>query len=71
MLIPVAMKYFGSEGPVRKEIRMDWTGAATMVIFMVSLMLALSSLAAELAFTPPVAVLHRDFHGLVGNFSSH
>ena len=56
VLIPVAMKYFGPEEPVRKEIRMDWTGAATMVIFMVSLMLALSSLAIELAFTTPMVV---------------
>lgn len=55
VLIPVAMKYFGSGGPVKKDIRMDWTGAVTMVIFMVSLMLALSSLAADLAVTPPVA----------------
>ncbi|MEI7433887.1 MAG: MFS transporter [Methanomicrobiales archaeon] len=56
VLIPVAMKYFGSGGPVRKDARMDWTGAVTMVIFMVSLMLALSSLAADLAVTRPVAV---------------
>jgi EmrB/QacA subfamily drug resistance transporter len=56
VLIPVAMKYFGSGGSVRKKIRMDWTGAATMIIFMVALMLALSSLAVELAFTTPVAV---------------
>jgi EmrB/QacA subfamily drug resistance transporter len=56
VLIPVAMKYFGSGGTIRKDIRMDWTGGFTMVIFMVSLMLALSSLAADLAVTPPVAV---------------
>jgi len=56
VLIPVAMKYFGSERPIRKEIRMDWAGASTMVIFMVSLMLALSSLATDLAFTTPVAI---------------
>jgi EmrB/QacA subfamily drug resistance transporter len=56
VLIPVAMKYFGSGGSVRKEIRMDWTGAVTMVLFMVSLMLALSSLAADLAITTSVAV---------------
>ena len=56
VLIPVAMRYFGSDGPARKDIRMDWTGAVTMVIFMVSLMLALSSIAADLAVTPQVAV---------------
>jgi len=56
VLIPVAIKYFGLGGPVRKEIRMDWTGAVTMVIFMVSLMLALSSLAADLTVPLPVAV---------------
>ncbi len=56
VLIPVAMKYFGSGGPVRKNIRMDWAGAVTMVVFMVSLMLALSSLASDLAFTMPVAL---------------
>jgi EmrB/QacA subfamily drug resistance transporter len=55
VLIPVAMKFFGSGGSVKKEIRMDWTGAFTMVLFMVSLMLALSSLATDLAITAPVA----------------
>jgi EmrB/QacA subfamily drug resistance transporter len=56
VLIPVAMKYFGSGGPVRKKIRMDWTGAVSMVTFMVSLMLALSFLAADLVISVPVAV---------------
>jgi EmrB/QacA subfamily drug resistance transporter len=56
VLIPVAMKYFGSGGTIRKDIRMDWTGGFTMVLFMVSLMLALSSLATDLALTPSVAV---------------
>ncbi len=56
VLIPIAMKYFGSGGPARKDTRMDWPGAVTMVLFMVSLMLALSFIAADLAFTLPVAL---------------
>jgi len=56
VLIPVAMKYFGSGGPARKDVRMDWTGAVTMVIFMVSLILALSSLATDLAVTMPMVI---------------
>jgi len=56
VLIPLAIKYLGSGGPVRKEIRMDWTGAVTMVVFMVFLMLALSSLATDLAITVSLVV---------------
>jgi EmrB/QacA subfamily drug resistance transporter len=56
VLIPVAMKYFGSGGTIRKDIRMDWTGGFTMVLFMVSLMLALSTLAADLSVTSAVVV---------------
>lgn len=47
LFIPLAMKYLRKEENAAKAVRMDWPGAAAMVIFMVALMFTLSSLAGE------------------------
>jgi EmrB/QacA subfamily drug resistance transporter len=56
LFIPLAMKYLQKEEKAVKAVRMDWPGAAAMVIFMVSLMFMLSSLAGERAVSLMVAV---------------
>ncbi len=47
LFIPLALKYLGREEIAARAVRMDWPGAAAMVICMVSLMFMLSSLAGE------------------------
>ncbi len=55
LFIPLALKYLRKDEMTAQAVRMDWPGAAAMVVFMVSLMFMLSSLAGEHAVSLTVA----------------
>lgn len=68
ILLAAALKYLKINEIRSKRLSMDWIGAAMLMVFMVSLIMALESLATEMALTIPIMAYGILFIAFFGAF---